>query len=474
MRYTADALSYINSLDENLRQSIEKRLKNRDLFIVDKELIENEVKIIEAVRKISEKDKETEVRVIRQSKIPKAKEYSPKVEPDKDRDITGKSRTRNTVKDFSRYFKSRIQRLSVFLKNKRHDYIDTTIKNAEKINDNISFIAIVTEKRETKNGNIIITAEDEEQEVTLIINKESEIFEDAKTIVPDEVLRFYCKPGKFFIVKDFDRPTYDHARWPLIESDVAIAYISDIHAGSKIMLSDLLIKFINNIRNPKDELAGKIKYVVIAGDLVDGIGIYPNQEQDLEIKDIYKQYEYLQAFLEQLPDYVEIIISPGNHDAVRRAEPSPAIDKKLLPIKAYFVGNPAYVDIEGICHLIYHGTSLDSLIANIKGLNYINVAEAMKEQLKRRHLSPIYGINPIVPEEFDYLVIDKIPNVYHAGHLHRTDISKYFSTFLVNSGTFQDRTAYQLKQGHLPTPGKIPILELKTMKFSLWDLHGDR
>jgi len=360
-----------------------------------------------------------------------------------------------------------LQRLSVFLKNNKHDYIDTTIKNAN-ISSNVSFVAIVTEKRETKNGNIILQVEDEEGYVDIIVQKDSSIYEDVKTIVHDEVLRFYCKPGKFFHLHDFDRPAFENVKWPVCEKDIAIAYISDIHAGSKIMLQDLFMKFINYIKNAEDEIAGKIKYIVIAGDLVDGIGVYPNQEEELEIKNIYKQYEYLQTFLQELPDYVELIISPGNHDAVRRAEPSPALDKNLMDIDAYLVGNPSYVEIENLTHLIYHGTSLDSIIANLK-LDYINIINAMKEQLKRRHLSPIYGFNPIVAETFDYLVIDKTPHIYHAGHLHRNGIGKHFSTYVINSGTFQDKTAYQLKQGHLPTPGKVPILEIKTGKMHIWD-----
>jgi DNA polymerase II small subunit/DNA polymerase delta subunit B len=49
----------------------------------------------------------------------------------------------------------------------------------------------------------------------------------------------------------------------------------------------------------------------------------------------------------------------------------------------------------------------------------------------------------------------------------------FYSTHVINSGTFQDRTAYQLKQGHLPTPGKLPILELKNNNIHIWDAYGN-
>ena len=66
--------------------------------------------------------------------------------------------------------------------------------------------------------------------------------------------------------------------------------------------------------------------------MVDGIGIYPNQERELVVKDIYKQYEMLDDFIEAIPDYMEVIIGPGNHDAVRRGEPQPAMGTDLFKI----------------------------------------------------------------------------------------------------------------------------------------------
>ena len=56
------------------------------------------------------------------------------------------------------------------------------------------------------------------------------------------------------------------------------------------------------------KLAERIKYVVIAGDLVDGIGVYPNQIKELNIVDINEQYEVAAEMLTNLPDYIEVII----------------------------------------------------------------------------------------------------------------------------------------------------------------------
>ena len=68
------------------------------------------------------------------------------------------------------------------------------------------------------------------------------------------------------------------------------------------------------------DVAGRIKYLVIPGDVVDGIGIYPDQESELSITDVYRQYEVLAEQLQLVPEHISIIMQPGNHDAVRPAE----------------------------------------------------------------------------------------------------------------------------------------------------------
>ena len=44
---------------------------------------------------------------------------------------------------------------------------------------------------------------------------------------------------------------------------------------------------------------------------------------------------------------------------------------------------------------------------------------------------------------------------------------------LLNSGTFQDRTDFQVRMGHMPTPGLVPILEGKTGKLSHISFIGE-
>ena len=257
------------------------------------------------------------------------------------------------------------------------------------------------------------------------------------------------------------------------QNDVAVAYISDTHFGSNNFLGKSLDRFVNWLHGEGDEaarrIASKVKYIVVAGDLVDGIGIYPGQEKELVVKDIYKQYELFSDFVSKLPDYIEVIACPGNHDAVRRGDPMPALSEDFLKADITLVGSPSYVVVDGIKHLVYHGTSIDSFVANIPGMSYLHPEKVMIEYLKRRHLSPVYGGNPIVPENIDYLVLEEIPDVVHCGHVHKNSYAQYRGIVLINSGTFQARTEYQVKQGHVPTPGFVPVYELKHGRLRTMD-----
>src|SRR5205814_1974309 len=74
-----------------------------------------------------------------------------------------------------------------------------------------------------------------------------------------------------------------------------------------------------------------------------------------------------------LPDRLAVVLLPGNHDAVRPAEPQPAFPtsiQKLFDSNVIFAGNPSVLSIEGVRILAYHGRSMDDLVSSIPGLSY--------------------------------------------------------------------------------------------------------
>ena len=100
-------------------------------------------------------------------------------------------------------------------------------------------------------------------------------------------------------------------------------FLSDLHVGSKSFLGECWAGLIEFLREDgaHPDLARSIDSVVIAGDLVDGIGIYPRQERDLAIGDIVEQYAELGRRLSELPPRLTVIAVPGRP---RRGLPSGA------------------------------------------------------------------------------------------------------------------------------------------------------
>ncbi|MDD5163555.1 MAG: LAGLIDADG family homing endonuclease [Candidatus ainarchaeum sp.] len=203
----------------------------------------------------------------------------------------------------------------------------------------------------------------------------------------------------------------------------------------------------------------------------DGLGIYPTQFNDLNIKDIGKQYEEVWRLIKEIPEYIEVFIIPGQHDAVRWADPKPAIPKEFTKdLEGYsnihFLGSPTWLEIEGFKTLIYHGDSLHDLIDNASTLESSRPSEAMVELLKKRDLMPSYGMShPYVPEKKDFMVIKEEPDLVYIGDMHHNNYAEYRGTKVINSGTWQAQTNYQVKLGHTPTPGIVPIVELNTGKI---------
>jgi DNA polymerase II small subunit len=254
--------------------------------------------------------------------------------------------------------------------------------------------------------------------------------------------------------------------------NVYAVMLSDLHIGSKLFLADDFQRFLAwlNGRLGDVEIVERIRYVIIAGDVVDGIGVYPGQEMQLSERNLRRQYAVAAEFLRQIPLHMKLLIAPGNHDPVRQALPQPAVGIDVggplydLP-NAVHLGGPAQVKLDGVNFLIYHGRSLDDVIATVPDLTYDRPVEAMEVLLKARHLAPTYGKRTAIsPEVRDMLVIDPVPDVFHAGHVHTLDVGSYRGTLIVNSGTFQGQTPFQANMGLDPITSIVPILDLSTLE----------
>ena len=186
--------------------------------------------------------------------------------------------------------------------------------------------------------------------------------------------------------------------------------------------------------------------------------------------DTDKQLIHAIDLLARIPKHIKVFLIPGNHDPGRRALPQPSLprkDSELLYSLDNFtmLGNPSLIELNGVKVLMYHGQSLDDIIATTPGLTYSKPSEAMKILLKARHLSPIYGQRtPIAPEQEDMMVINEVPDILHSGHVHIIDVQNYRGTLIVNSGAWQAQTKFQQTVGIVPTPGIAILINLATLQ----------
>jgi DNA polymerase II small subunit len=117
---------------------------------------------------------------------------------------------------------------------------------------------------------------------------------------------------------------------------------------------------------------------------------------------------------------------------------------------------------------MYHGRSLDDIVSTVPGMSHSHPERAMQLLLQARHLAPMYGgKTPLSPESKDFLVIERTPDIFHAGHVHALEYGNYRGVLIVNSGCWQRQTDYMRKSGFTPTPAKVPVVNLQTLEVTV-------
>ncbi|MEM2438446.1 MAG: DNA polymerase II small subunit, partial [Candidatus Bathyarchaeia archaeon] len=131
------------------------------------------------------------------------------------------------------------------------------------------------------------------------------------------------------------------------------------------------------------------------------------------------------------------------------------------------------ISLHNVIFLLSHGRSIDDIIATVPNMSFQSPDEAMKILLQCRHLAPTYGMRTLIaPEKVDHLVIENVPDIFHAGHVHLMKYSTYRGILIVNSGAFQEQTEYQREMGHIPNPGIIPVVNLSTLEVTPIDFSS--
>jgi DNA polymerase II small subunit len=382
------------------------------------------------------------------------------------------SRYKKTLKILSIRSESRQIRKIKQIKDLRNKSRFSSLSNESergKLVDSVFVAGLIMFKRNRKNDVELVI--DDTTGSLPVVCRTRELINEASTLVLDQMLMLEIslskKNSNDFVIKDIMFPDIPEHVSSKSGTESYVALISDLHVGSKYFMEKEFNDFLGWLSSD-DDFVRKIKFICIAGDIVDGIGIYPNQDRELIDININSQMSYAAALLQKIPKRMHVFLIPGNHDPGRRALPQSALTnlRNFQKLENFsIIGNPSLVELNKVKLLMFHGQSLDDVIATVPGLSYSKPVEAMKILLRSRHLSPIYGNRtPIAPESEDMLVIDDVPDVFHAGHVHTTQVGRYKGTLIVNSGAWQKQTKFQQTMGITPTPGICLLVNLATLQ----------
>jgi DNA polymerase II small subunit len=382
------------------------------------------------------------------------------------------SRYKKTLKILSIRSESRQIRKIKYIKDLRNKSRFSSLANENergKFVDSVFVAGLIMLKRNRKND-VELVIDDTTGSIPVVC-KTRELINEASTLVLDQMLMLEISLSKRnsndFVIKDIIFPDIPEHVSSKSGTESYVALISDLHVGSKYFMEKEFNDLLGWLSSD-DDFVRKIKFICIAGDIVDGIGVYPNQDRELIDININSQMSYAAALLQKIPKRMHVFLIPGNHDPGRRALPQSALTnlRDFQQLENFSImGNPSLVELNKVKLLMFHGQSLDDVIATVPGLSYSKPVEAMKILLRSRHLSPIYGNRtPIAPESEDMLVIDDVPDVFHAGHVHTTQVGRYKGTLIVNSGAWQKQTKFQQTMGITPSPGICILVNLATLQ----------
>jgi DNA polymerase II small subunit len=409
---------------------------------------------------------------------------------------------KKSMQDIVGYFNARYQRIAKMLRLRQELANATSIKHVLQTKEKqpTAVIGMVLNRETTKNENLMITIEDPTGIIKVIVNKSKEdAFAQGLDLVYDEVVGVSGTASggasPIIFANSFHYPDIPHQEVKKSPDEAYAVFLSCVHIGSTLFMHEAFERFIGWLRGeygtPEQKaMAARVGYVFLIGDTVDGIGIYPQQEKELSIQDIYGQYAEAAKLLSRIPERIPLIISPGNHDALRLSEPQPFLFKDYakplweLP-NVIMTRNPSIVNIHasedfpGFNVLTYHGFSFDDyseIVPSIKNSGK-NCSERtpliMRFLLQRRHLAPDHTSTLCVfdPRQ-DPLIIEQVPDIFAAGHIHKAGCDNYRGVSIICCSTFQARTAFQERVGHVPDPGKVPVLNLQTRKVTMLEF-GD-
>jgi len=276
---SADGFEFLGSLEKDeLEETVRKALRvagasTESVTILDREFLQG-------VSEASDQPKREALRGANAIVRPLASQHEAEIEVLDDR--AGESR--GDLDSFMDYFRSRFSKVEKIIRSRMDMRDAVSIGSILKmpLKSKAKVVGLVTNKR-ASGSRLFVELEDAEDSITVMAS-DSETVRGGLSILNDQVICVDAMKYKqdLLIANEFVWP--DILSRPAKRSEVPLcaALLADVHVGNVLFKRELFERFVRwlnmEVGPPQSRmLASRVKYLVIAGDLVDGIGIFPNQ-----------------------------------------------------------------------------------------------------------------------------------------------------------------------------------------------------
>ena len=186
------------------------------------------------------------------------------------------------VEGFSQLFRSRYEKIVKILMERPEGRQITKISKLSKEKGEAKVAGLVFSRRQSKNG-LEFTLDDDTGNVQIIALK-PEVRKSVDEIELDQcvLVDVELAQGKLF-AKSVTQPDVPSRVASTSKKTVYAVFLSDLHIGSNKFLGSAFDRFLEWLAGKKrfsegdDEIIRRLKYIVIGGDVVDGVGVFPNQ-----------------------------------------------------------------------------------------------------------------------------------------------------------------------------------------------------
>jgi Icc-related predicted phosphoesterase/biotin operon repressor len=244
------------------------------------------------------------------------------------------------------------------------------------------------------------------EEIETLIEDLSDSGFDIKEITEGQIKRYV-------LVKYFDTSGTEFR--PMGEVDLPLLLTGDFHYGSVGFMKDIYEIMLKDI-----ERHG-VKHITIAGDLIQGRGVFRTEFQELAIPAIGEQISGIVELLEKIPENVKIHLVLGNHEEKAKGSIEFGMDplkivSKMLPNCTYY-GHIGTLSLKDWKFMFLHGSGVPTIASSF-----------MVEKIWRG-------------------LVEK-PRILQVGHNHQMNlVVRENNSLLINSGTLQRTNAWLMSKG---------------------------